>query len=109
MWGSSMNHRQQLFINAYLINGNATQSAIEAGYSARTAHVQGSRLLKHPEVKEVIENQRQIALEESQLVLSDLIAQLESVRRVSMFKSPAIALKAVMAKAKLLGYLELAK
>lgn len=37
--------RQQRFVNEYLIDLNATQAAIRAGYSAKTADVQGPRLL----------------------------------------------------------------
>lgn len=41
-----LNPKQKAFLEAYLRNGgNATQAAIEAGYSAKTAHVQGPRLL----------------------------------------------------------------
>jgi phage terminase small subunit len=39
--------RRRLFIETYLANGhNATQAAISAGYSAKTAGSQGQRLLK---------------------------------------------------------------
>ena len=37
--------RQQRFVEEYLIDLNATQAAIRAGYSARTAEQQGPRLL----------------------------------------------------------------
>jgi len=47
--------KQQVFINAYLSNGfNATQAAIEAGYSAATARQQGSRLLTNVDIKQEI-------------------------------------------------------
>ena len=42
-----LNERQQAFIDNYLQTGNATQSAIAAGYSPKTAQVQGSQLLRH--------------------------------------------------------------
>ena len=32
-----MTHRQELFIQEYIKTGNATSSAIKAGYSKRTA------------------------------------------------------------------------
>lgn len=48
--------REQLFAAAYLANhGNATQAAIEAGYSARTAYAKGPELLKRPRVVQAIE------------------------------------------------------
>ena len=43
--------RRALFVQAYIANGNnATQAAITAGYSARTAYSQGQRMLKHVEI-----------------------------------------------------------
>lgn len=48
--------RRKIFINAYLANGhNATQAAIEAGFSKPTAHVKGSQLMAEPEVKRALE------------------------------------------------------
>lgn len=45
-----MNARQSAFVNEYLIDLNATQAAIRAGYSAKTAYSQGERLLRNAEV-----------------------------------------------------------
>jgi phage terminase small subunit len=43
--------RRRLFVEAYLTNGhNATQAAISAGYSAKTAGSQGQRLLKDVDI-----------------------------------------------------------
>jgi len=48
-------HKMELFAHAYLANGqNATQAAIHAGYSRKTAYESGSRLLKHPRVQAII-------------------------------------------------------
>ena len=41
----SLNDKQRRFIDEYLLDLNATQAAIRAGYSERTANEQGSRLL----------------------------------------------------------------
>ena len=46
--------KQKLFCIHYVKTFNATQSAIKAGYSADTAHVQGSRLLSNVKVQEYI-------------------------------------------------------
>lgn len=43
--------RYKLFAEAWLANGgNATQAAIDAGYSEKTAYSQGGRLLRHVDV-----------------------------------------------------------
>ena len=49
-----MNDRQQLFVAEYLKDLNATQAAIRAGYSAKTASSQGQRLLRNVEVSAAI-------------------------------------------------------
>lgn len=43
--------KQELFVDEYLIDLNATQAAIRAGYSSKTAEQQGSRLLSNVKVK----------------------------------------------------------
>lgn len=47
--------RQQRFVEEYLLDLNATQAAIRAGYSAKTADVQGSRLLGNAKVAAAIQ------------------------------------------------------
>jgi phage terminase small subunit len=54
--------QQARFVAEYLIDLNATQAAIRAGYSARTAESQGSRLLSNAKVSAAIaEGQKRIA------------------------------------------------
>lgn len=50
-----MTAKQQRFCDEYLIDLNATQAAIRAGYSKKTANEQGSRLLTNVSVKEYID------------------------------------------------------
>ena len=50
-----MNERQKRFVAEYIKDYNATQAAVRAGYSERTAYSQGNRLLKNIEVKKAIE------------------------------------------------------
>jgi len=51
---AGLNPRQERFIEEYLRDLNATQAAIRAGYSARTAQEQGSRLLSNVMVSEAV-------------------------------------------------------
>jgi phage terminase small subunit len=44
--------RQAKFVESY--SGNATEAAKQAGYSAKTAHVQGCRLLRNAQVTAAI-------------------------------------------------------
>lgn len=45
----ALNEKQKQFYKEYIIDTNATQSAIRAGYSKKTAYSQGQRLLKNVE------------------------------------------------------------
>ena len=50
-----MTYKQELFIQEYIKTGNATSSAIKAGYSKRTARVIGQENLTKPALKKRIE------------------------------------------------------
>lgn len=49
-----MTEKQKRFCDEYLIDCNATQAAIRAGYSARTAYSIGQENLKKPELQAYI-------------------------------------------------------
>ena len=55
----AVTNKQQAFIKEYLIDYNAKQAAIRAGYSPRAATEQGSRLLTYAHVQD--ELQKEIA------------------------------------------------
>lgn len=52
---AKMTAKQKLFCDEYLIDLNATQAAIRAGYSERTARAIGTENLAKPVIKEYIE------------------------------------------------------
>lgn len=51
---SGLNPKQQRFVAEYLTDSNATQAAIRAGYSAKTAEQIGYQLLQKPSVREAV-------------------------------------------------------
>lgn len=52
---SALTPKQQRFVAEYLIDLNATQAAIRAGYSKRTANEQGSQLLAKLSIRQAID------------------------------------------------------
>ncbi len=52
-----MTNKQKNFCGEYLVDCNATQAAIRAGYNEKTAYSQGQRMLKNVEVKTYIDEQ----------------------------------------------------
>ena len=74
-----MNDKQIRFADEFIKLGNATQAALNAGYSEKTSYSQGQRLLKNVEIKEYINNQMQelhksniMQAEEALSILSDI-------------------------------------
>tara|TARA_R110000782_G_scaffold217628_1_gene305074 strand:- start:276 stop:728 length:453 start_codon:yes stop_codon:yes gene_type:complete len=58
MTKGKLNEQQEIFCQKYALHGNASGSAKEAGYSSRSAKVQGHKLLQLPYVLERIEQIR---------------------------------------------------
>ena len=54
---NTLTPRQQKFCDEYLISGNATDAAIKAGYSRKTAKSIGQRLLTFVDLKQYIETE----------------------------------------------------
>lgn len=50
-----LNERQRCFVQEYLVDLNATQAAIRAGYSRKTARSLGQRLLTKADIQEAIQ------------------------------------------------------
>ena len=62
-----LRNRQQRFCEEYLIDLNATQAAIRAGYSEKTARVIGGENLLKPAIAEVISNLKQARSKETSI------------------------------------------
>lgn len=68
--------KQQRFVDEYLLDLNATQAAIRAGYSARTAKVQGARLLTNANVEAAVEAGRSRMRKKAQVTQDDVVSGL---------------------------------
>ncbi len=65
---ASAESRKATFVEAYVANGsNGSAAAITAGYSAKGAGVQASRMLKDPNIQAQIANRRANLLEKMEL------------------------------------------
>jgi phage terminase small subunit len=60
---TNLSDKQQKFCEEYLIDFNATQAAIRAGYSKKTADVQASRLLVNVKVAKYLNSKQEKALQ----------------------------------------------
>lgn len=71
--------KQQRFVAEYLIDLNATQAAIRAGYSAKTADVQGPRLLGNVRISEAVSKRRQKVLERAEVTTERIVQEAAAV------------------------------
>lgn len=68
--------QQQKFCDEYLIDLNATQAAIRAGYSQKTATEQGARLLTNVKVQNYIEERKQDRVERTEITQDMVLKEL---------------------------------
>lgn len=99
--------RQQRFIGEYLIDLNATQAAIRAGYSAKTAEVQGPRLLGNVRVAAAVAmGQAKLAAKQEITAAATTTRLMAIADRAERMGSPAalsVARQALMDVVKLNG------
>lgn len=78
---TKMTLKQQRFADEYIITGNATQSAIKAGYSSKYANTNANKLLQNTTIKNYID-ERLAKLESEKIATQEEVLQyLTSVMR----------------------------
>lgn len=71
-----MTPKQRLFVHEYLVDLNATQAAVRAGYSVRTANEQAVRLMQQPAIATAIQTAMDTRAEALRLKAEDVVRQL---------------------------------
>jgi predicted SPOUT superfamily RNA methylase MTH1 len=101
-----MTPKQAAFVREYLIDRNATQAAIRAGYSAETAKQQGSRLLTNVDVQQAVAAKEERLQKKADVTIETIAQELEDARKKAAdLGQPAAMVSASMGKAKLYGLL----
>jgi phage terminase small subunit len=112
MESNNLNARQQCFVNEYLIDLNATQAAIRAGYSERTAGQIGEQNLKKLEIKRAIDRALSERATKTERKAADVLADVQELAKTAKAKYMAApdnhnmlngALKALELEGKHLG------
>lgn len=93
------NTKREVFAQEYLVDLNAKQSAIRAGYSEKTAHSQGQRLLKDVEVEARIQELKDERAERTNVTAEKVITELaklgfSTMREVASWDADGVRLKA---------------
>ncbi len=85
--GVKLTDKQQRFVDEYLIDLNATQAAIRAGYSEKTAQQMGSENLSKPVIQEAIEKAQAERSERTEVTQDYVIKTIvETIERCSQAK-----------------------
>ena len=102
-----MTIKQELFAQAYIETGNASEAykrAYNTQANANTVNRKASQLLKHPEVIKLLADLQAIHRQRHKLTIDDLLQELEQSRLLALENIQcSAAISATMGKAKLLG------
>lgn len=71
--------KQQLFITEYLVDFNATQAAIRAGYSEKTAFSIGAENLTKPLIQQAIVEAREARSERVEWTADEILRDLKEI------------------------------
>lgn len=88
-----VNDRQRLFVDEYLKDLNATQAAIRAGYSEKTARSQGNRLLTKVDIKNAIKKRQEALQDENIATLKDIAEFLSLTMKGEMEEEVVLTLR----------------
>jgi len=77
---SKLTEKQKMFCKEYMVDLNATQACIRAGYSEKTAKVIGSENLSKPYLQEEIARLMKSREERVQLTADKVLEDIERVR-----------------------------
>lgn len=109
MENKKLTKKQELFIHHYIANaGNATQAAISAGYSEKTAYSIGEENLRKPEIKAEIERLQAETIKDIKITKERLLNDLNDILLANKDnpRGGFVALKAIEIVNKMLGYNE---
>lgn len=76
---AKLTERQKRFCDEYLIDLNATQAAIRAGYSKKTAKVIGSENLTKPDIAARIEKRRAAQIKRTEITADRVLLELARI------------------------------
>ena len=82
-----MTPRSSDFVDEYLVDLNATQAAIRAGYSEKTAYSIGQRLLKNVEVQKMIANRMEERSKRTEITQDRVLTDIELIKQDAMRKA----------------------
>lgn len=85
-----MTPKQQAFVREYLVDLNATQAAIRAGYSSKTAGQQGERLLKNVEIANSVQEAMDERSQRTEITADYVLAGIQEIAERCLQRAPVM-------------------
>lgn len=82
--------KQEAFVREYLIDLNATQAAIRAGYSKRTAHATGHENLRKPEIATAIQEAMNARAASTEITAEYVLSGIREVAERCLERAPVM-------------------
>jgi phage terminase small subunit len=82
--------KQSRFVEEYLVDLNATQAAMRAGYSARTANEQGARLLANASVRDAVQEAMNSRSERTEITTDYVLAGIREIAERCLQRAPVM-------------------
>lgn len=99
----TLTDKQQRFVTEYLVDQNATQAAIRAGYAKSGARTEGARLLANADIAALVKRKQAKVAEKAEWTAADRLASLKSIHDASLEDDRRTAIVAIAEANKMSG------
>ncbi len=101
--GSKLSPKMERFVEEYLVDLNASEAVLRAGYKTRNKNRMGAELLRHPLVSQTIEEHLQARRERMELTADYVLTKLVDIVEKQQEGNPQAALRGLELLGKHLG------
>lgn len=99
----TLTDKQQRFVAEYLVDLNATQAAIRAGYAKSGARTEGARLLANADIAALVKRKQEKVAEKAEWTAADRLAALKRISDAAEKNDARVAVSAISEANKMQG------
>jgi len=101
--GSKLSNKMTRFVDEYMVDLNATQAVLRAGYKTKIPTKLGIELMNHPLVKQAVQERMAAKREDNELTAQYVLAKLQQIVENTESDNPQAALRGLELLGKHLG------
>ena len=95
--------KQERFVSEYLIDLNATQAAIRAGYAKSGARTEGARLLANADIADFLAKAQERVADKAEWTAADRLKMLADIALANVEDDPRVSVSAISEANKMQG------